>query len=233
MRKFLMAAAAVSLALGASAANATVFTLDSYTVTTQAGDSDDSAVHIQDLLKVSPPLNINLGSPASKTYNLFEIYPIESWSDDNKDKDKDGGSQDISVAFDFSAPSPNSGATVNGDLILHGRVENGSVSWSGPADFTWTAPGFTIPGLMTITLSQGTSDTGFAGREDGQGDGSDGGSDDGQHDHKDGVIVKATFDWANDPSGAVPEPSSWALMISGFGLAGATLRRRRGAAVVA
>ena len=28
---------------------------------------------------------------------------------------------------------------------------------------------------------------------------------------------------------AVPEPTSWALMITGFGLAGATLRRRRGA----
>jgi hypothetical protein len=26
---------------------------------------------------------------------------------------------------------------------------------------------------------------------------------------------------------AVPEPTSWALMIAGFGLAGATLRRRR------
>ena len=27
--------------------------------------------------------------------------------------------------------------------------------------------------------------------------------------------------------GGVPEPTSWALMITGFGLAGATLRRRR------
>jgi len=27
--------------------------------------------------------------------------------------------------------------------------------------------------------------------------------------------------------GAVPEPAAWALMIAGFGLAGATLRRRR------
>ena len=30
-------------------------------------------------------------------------------------------------------------------------------------------------------------------------------------------------------AGAVPEPAAWALMISGFGLAGAALRRRRGA----
>ena len=31
------------------------------------------------------------------------------------------------------------------------------------------------------------------------------------------------------PPGGVPEPASWALMIAGFGLAGAALRRRRGA----
>lgn len=31
----------------------------------------------------------------------------------------------------------------------------------------------------------------------------------------------------NNPAGAVPEPATWALMISGFGLAGAALRRRR------
>ncbi len=30
-----------------------------------------------------------------------------------------------------------------------------------------------------------------------------------------------------DVGGGVPEPASWALMISGFGLAGASLRRRR------
>lgn len=32
---------------------------------------------------------------------------------------------------------------------------------------------------------------------------------------------------AAPPTGGVPEPSAWALMIAGFGLAGATLRRRR------
>ncbi len=29
------------------------------------------------------------------------------------------------------------------------------------------------------------------------------------------------------PTGGVPEPAAWTLMLSGFGLAGASLRRRR------
>lgn len=42
----------------------------------------------------------------------------------------------------------------------------------------------------------------------------------------DGPLV--TFARVTDPgTGAVPEPSSWALMIGGFGLAGVALRRRR------
>ena len=35
------------------------------------------------------------------------------------------------------------------------------------------------------------------------------------------------------PSGAIPEPTTWALMISGFGLAGGFLRRRRVTSVLA
>jgi hypothetical protein len=37
----------------------------------------------------------------------------------------------------------------------------------------------------------------------------------------------ATFTQAPGGGGAVPEPASWALMISGFGMAGVALRRRR------
>lgn len=50
----------------------------------------------------------------------------------------------------------------------------------------------------------------------------------------DGVTVNAGTWLVNnrfiDPLAAVPEPASWALMIAGFGLAGAATRARRGAA---
>jgi hypothetical protein len=41
---------------------------------------------------------------------------------------------------------------------------------------------------------------------------------------------KGTIDVAHAVFDAVPEPSAWALMIAGFGLAGASLRRRRAVA---
>ena len=42
-----------------------------------------------------------------------------------------------------------------------------------------------------------------------------------------GFALGGTGGRDNAPPGGVPEPASWALMISGFGLAGAALRRRR------
>ena len=44
--------------------------------------------------------------------------------------------------------------------------------------------------------------------------------------HVTGTVADATV-------AGVPEPASWALMIGGFGLAGATLRRRRTASALA
>jgi len=42
-----------------------------------------------------------------------------------------------------------------------------------------------------------------------------------------------TFDTIKIGAGGVPEPATWALMLSGFGLIGATLRRRREAPLAA
>jgi hypothetical protein len=41
---------------------------------------------------------------------------------------------------------------------------------------------------------------------------------------------RGIVEFASRPMGAVPEPATWALMIMGFGLAGATFRRRRAVA---
>lgn len=50
-----------------------------------------------------------------------------------------------------------------------------------------------------------------------------------------GASVNATFKLLalDTGAGAVPEPATWGMMIMGFGLAGATLRRRRTAATFA
>ena len=48
-----------------------------------------------------------------------------------------------------------------------------------------------------------------------------------------GASASSGFDFGNSLSEAVPEPSSWAMMLSGFGLLGGMLRRRRGIAALA
>lgn len=42
-------------------------------------------------------------------------------------------------------------------------------------------------------------------------------------------VLSITYDVADPPMAAVPEPTTWSLMIGGFGLAGAAVRRRRSA----
>jgi hypothetical protein len=43
-----------------------------------------------------------------------------------------------------------------------------------------------------------------------------------------GADAQLSIDWSINPmAGAVPEPASWAMLIAGFGLVGATMRRRQ------
>jgi hypothetical protein len=226
MRKILMASvAAAAMALTAASAHATVFTLDSYTITANIGNADSNSgltVDTKNLLNTSGGLDIDLGATNPQTFDLFKIYTPESSV--NQD---DQNPVAITVSFDFSAPTPNTGGTVGGatqgNLILYGFFQDGSVNWNGDGVLNWTAPGYANPGVMDISLSDGSFDTGILGLHGGS---------------RDGYVVQATFDWQNDPNGVisaggVPEPATWALMIGGFGLAGASLRRRRASATVA
>jgi hypothetical protein len=147
----------------------------------------------------------------STNIDLFKIYTTEG----SVESDDTQGGQGIAVTFDFSLPAVGS-TTISGDTFgsktFFGVIQNGNLVWDngGLGQFTWGNGG-----VLDITLNGGTFDTGLFGLHGGS---------------KSGLDVQATFDWKSDP---VPEPASWALMIGGFGLTGAALRRRRMAAVAA
>lgn len=214
-RNFIAAAVAtVGLAFAAQA-NATVFTLDSFNVT--AHSTDSAGLDIEILKLQTSPLTFDLGSGNDpQTHDLFLI-----WTDETSvNNGEDTVAKPISVAFTFSDPFPNeidpiTGQT-RGERRLFGTFQNGLLTWNGPTQLTW---GNQNSGLMTISLNGGQFSSGVGGLN--------GLPVDLLPNSFFGLKVSATFDWDRDPVGGVPESSTWALMIAGFGLAGAALRRRR------
>ncbi|WP_296595090.1 PEPxxWA-CTERM sorting domain-containing protein [Phenylobacterium sp.] len=217
MRMKFLAALAVAggLALGASQAQATTFTgswsLDYHT------SGDGLLINIQTL---NPTFNFSLApnNPATpqneeiKKINLFKIYTPEDWVNPGED---DVG-QAIKLTFNFTAPTPNTvdpiDGTTTGYSELLGFYQGGKLTWANNG-VTQLHYGNGLTGLMTISVNGGTFSDGswWTGPDEGP---------------SDALKVSATFDWDRDPT-AVPEPATWALMIGGFGMAGATLRRRR------
>ncbi|MCW5759751.1 MAG: PEP-CTERM sorting domain-containing protein [Phenylobacterium sp.] len=213
-RKFVAALAATAgLAFAATQAQATVF----------AGNWELTAYNSADpglVLKINGPLtdtfDLDLGSDPVQSFDLFKLYTNET----NVNGDDTAWSA-ISLKFTFDSPSNNNGPIfVNGDTngyTFFGIYQAGQLVWDqgGQALLTWGhgEPGLEDPGRMTITVNGGTFNEGLFGLNEGK---------------KHGLKVAAEFHWDNNPTfGAVPEPATWALMIGGFGMAGATLRRRR------
>ncbi|THD61660.1 MAG: PEP-CTERM sorting domain-containing protein [Phenylobacterium sp.] len=156
-------------------------------------------------------------SSPTTTINLFDLYTNEG----SIEKD-DKTPLPIQLTFTFTTPSPTSGGVINGTTVgqetFLGVFQDGVLNWadSGVTDVNF---GTNLSGLLTIGVNGGAFNTGLFGLDKGK---------------RAGLDVSATFDWVNDPtSGGVPEPASWALMIAGFGMAGATLRRRRVAVAAA
>lgn len=216
MRK-LFAAAAMVAALGAAgAAGATAFT-GSYSATYYGSSSSDGnnglAVDLQDSTPGSGTgFGFNLVNNGDfANVNLFKIYTQEHEVDSD-----DGIHKAISVLFNFTAPGVANGA-VNGETwAIDGSINRGVVTWNGPAVINFGG-GF---GTLTVTLNNAE----FA-QNSSNGDNLSG--------QKAQITGKFTLSNVGAAVGAVPEPATWGMMIMGFGLTGATLRRRRTVALAA
>jgi hypothetical protein len=177
--------------------------------------------------------DINLGA-AIHTFDLFDLYTKEGsieWDDVLNPKT-------VELKFTFESPENNNGpiyigGETNGYSFL-GIIQGGALTWAnnGQAKLQWALgePNLVTPGNMTISVNGGSFNEGWFGTDQNcnwKGKNC--------NPRDKGLLVQASFDWDNDPVfapvSAAPEPTTWALMIGGFGLAGATLRRRRSLAV--
>jgi hypothetical protein len=223
--RMILAAAAMAAAVGAAGvASATTFA-GNYSV---AGywNSDNGGLNI-DVTNASGGFNItNLNIGGSQTFTLFEIAAGETvnvpdpWYNLSDD---DATAHNIHVDFTFSLPTnfPGGGpdTTVNGVTVgVGGNNDYGQLTWNGPASVN-----FGSFGVLTITMLPVNFNT--ASQEYNRHD---------DWDEESGKTkVKATFALSGPTGGAVPEPATWGLMITGFGMAGGMLRRRRTAALAA
>ena len=209
MFKYLPAAAAalaLSFAAVPAAEAATVFSGGVNNV--QANGADPGLiVQTGNYNTFSLPLEVGV---TSAPVGLFSI-----WTNETAINFDDWAHSPISVQLQFTAPTgPWSGGPVTGDTFgINGfLVQGGRIEWDGPAIYT-----FGNGGKLEVSLRDTNFNWGVFGTNPGQ---------------KYGAVVEANFKLIDLPS-AVPEPATWAMMITGFGLAGVAIRRRRETLVAA
>lgn len=209
--KFAALAATAGLALAATQAHATVFAGNWYLDELK---TDDPGLVLA-ASAFSGSFNVNLapsdGNPGNGNEEiavvpLFALYTTESAI--NLDDVFVTGTAKLRFVFDL--PDPNNGPTevtgVTGGIPF--TINKGYLDWN-PGDLLDSNGKMTLnfgplnDGVLSIYVNGGT----FNGSNN-------------------QLSVSANFDWDHDAT-AVPEPATWALMIAGFGMAGAAMRRRR------
>ncbi len=212
MFKFLAAAgAALALTAVAAPASAAVNFSGNYAVTQLNSNSPGLNV------SVSPnpgTLNFNLDAPPSFLNNV-QLFKI--WTTETSVNPDDYNGSTITVNFNFTAPAVGSGqigGVTQGETSLFGFFQNGAVHWSGDDTIDFGAYGVLNIHLDDAVFNEGS----WWSLNDGK---------------RYGEFITADFSLTPAAISAVPEPATWAMMITGFGLAGTAIRRRRSILVAA
>ena len=154
----------------------------------------------------TPTFSFNLNSIGqSSTQTLFKI-----WTDEGSVSGDDQNHKTITVHFNFTAPS-SFGGDMTGSTFgeIDGNWQNGHVTWNDPIYLAFNG------GQLKVTMNDADFNSGYRGLDDG---------------YNEAATISAKFELMGN---AVPEPATWAMMITGFGMAGVALRRRRYAGVAA
>ena len=218
MRKFLAAAAVAAVAFAASAASATTF-VGSYTPTVYTGSNGLEIEQLDSTPGAGTGFTFNLtGNGASTNFSLFRI-----WTEEGSVDSSDENHRAITVLFSFTAPGSASGTAGGETSGIDGVVNSGHVHWTSPAVINFGGAG-------TVTISLNDADFNAY---DPPGSGNNDDLYPTQHPENYYAQISAHAVLSNVVTAGVPEPASWALMIGGFGMAGASLRRRRAVSVAA
>lgn len=219
---FTALAVAGALTFGAASAQATQF-IGTWSV--QVLNNADPGLVVSSV-PGADTFDVTLVDHTPQSFDMFDIFTNEG----SIEPDDWNNPKTVALTFNFTAPDNNNGpiqmgGSSQGYSIL-GIWQGGVLTWAndGVATFNWGLgePGLVNPGKMTISVNGGTFNDGYFGTDrncNWRGN---------CNAQQEGLTVAASFEWDNDPTFApVPEPGTWALLIGGFGLTGAALRRRR------
>lgn len=216
MRKFLStiaAAGALTLAAVAATPAAAIDFVGGYT--TNFHDSNNGGLNIGVTDNGVGTLNFDLDAVFPWDHQIVDLFDV--WADESINplawgSDQDTIAKQIKINFTFTSPvtSGNVHGWTDGHLNLFGP-DYGTVTWNnlGLQTFNFGDTGV----LKVLVFNEDLVGTFGKGAQN-------------------GVTVKAKF-WMESMPSAVPEPATWAMMITGFGLAGVALRRRRSLGAVA
>lgn len=203
MHKGLMLGAVLAVFTAGSALATPTVISGSYNVILNTSDPG-LAVHSQDVMPDPFSFSLN-GAGASTTQNLFLI-----WTSEGSVNSDDQTPKPITVSFNLTSPTPNSGGSVSGTTYgtsIGGFFDNGHVTWDGPATITY---GDNSDGQIQVSLSNESYNGGLFDLHPGS---------------QNGSMVDATFTLISEAT-PVPEPMS-GLLLGGGLLALGYLRRRR------